>query len=127
MNNLLRTAVLVVLSLYISSCEFYLGTGCMGCHTDEELLKEIPQKTQEIVGPWEKECWDLFAEEGVEVYELAPEEEAKMEQAGLKAYDKWLLECAKLGKGGEARQLLKEVIAYVEKISGKPWTGYKVN
>lgn len=46
MNNLLRSVVLVVLGLYLSSCEFYLGTGCVGCHTDEELLKEIADPIQ---------------------------------------------------------------------------------
>ncbi|MCK5187199.1 MAG: hypothetical protein KAR43_08705, partial [Deltaproteobacteria bacterium] len=41
MNGLLRTVLLVVIGFYLSSCEFYLGTGCIGCHTDKELLKEI--------------------------------------------------------------------------------------
>lgn len=41
MNGLLRTVLIVVIGFYLSSCEFYLGTGCIGCHTDKELLKEI--------------------------------------------------------------------------------------
>ena len=41
MNSLMRSVLLVVLGLYISSCDFYLGTGGVGCHTDKELLQEI--------------------------------------------------------------------------------------
>jgi len=41
MNSLPRTVLLVVLGLYLSSCENFLVTGCVGCHTDKELLEEI--------------------------------------------------------------------------------------
>lgn len=41
MNGLMRSVLLVVLGLYISSCDFPLGSGCIGCHTDKELLIEI--------------------------------------------------------------------------------------
>ena len=41
MKILMRTSLLVVLGFYISSCEFPLGSGCIGCHTDKELLIEI--------------------------------------------------------------------------------------
>jgi len=41
MNSLLRTVLLVVLGLYLSSCENFLVTGCVGCHTDKDLLIEI--------------------------------------------------------------------------------------
>ena len=41
MNSLPRTVLLVVLGLYLSSCENFLVTGCVGCHTDSELLEEI--------------------------------------------------------------------------------------
>ncbi len=41
MNGLLRTVLVMVLGLYLSSCEDFLRTGCVGCHTDKELLQEI--------------------------------------------------------------------------------------
>ena len=41
MNSLLRTVLLVVLGLYLSSCENFLVTGCVGCHTDSDLLKKV--------------------------------------------------------------------------------------
>jgi hypothetical protein len=41
MNGLLRTVLVVVLGLYLSSCEDFLRTGCVGCHTDKELLQDI--------------------------------------------------------------------------------------
>ncbi len=41
MNGLLRTVLVVVLGFYLSSCEDFLRTGCVGCHTDKELLQEI--------------------------------------------------------------------------------------
>ena len=41
MQGLLKSGGLVVICLYLASCEIYMGTGCVGCHTDRELLKEI--------------------------------------------------------------------------------------
>jgi len=41
MNGLLRTVLVVVLGFYLSSCEDFLRTGCIECHTDKDLLKEI--------------------------------------------------------------------------------------
>ena len=41
MQRLLKSGVLVVLGLYLASCEIYMGTGCVGCHTDRVLLEEI--------------------------------------------------------------------------------------
>ena len=40
-NNLLKTVLLVAFGFYLTSCEVYLGTGCVGCHTDRERLEEI--------------------------------------------------------------------------------------
>ena len=41
MNGLLRTVLLVVIGFYLSGCENFLLTGCVGCHTDSELLKKV--------------------------------------------------------------------------------------
>ena len=40
-NNLLKSTLLVAFGFYLTSCEVYLGTGCVGCHTDRERLEEI--------------------------------------------------------------------------------------
>ena len=49
MNGLIRTVLLVVIGLYLSSCQVPLGTGCIGCHTDKELLKEIADPIEYFV------------------------------------------------------------------------------
>ena len=41
MNGLLKTVLIVVIGFYMSSCEDFLRTGCIECHTDKDLLKEI--------------------------------------------------------------------------------------
>ena len=66
-----------------------------------------------------------LADNGVEIYKLSPEEEAKIKAAGLAAWEQWISTAEKNPNGKDVKKYAADCIAFRDKLTGKPWTIYK--
>jgi len=71
------------------------------------------------------EALQIMAENGMKIYKLAPEEEAKVRAAGIAAWEKWVSDAEKSPNGLKVKEFISEMITYRESLTGEPWMGYR--
>jgi len=91
-----------------------------------EVQEETHQRFADAMDKYLGEMRDDLKKQGMEIYPPSPELEAALISAGTLSYEAWLKECEGLGKGSEAKQLLKDTITFIEELTGEPFPYYSV-
>jgi len=89
-----------------------------------EVYEETHQRFADAMDKYLGEMFDDLKAQGVEIYPPTAELEEALFASGTISYDAWLAEAEARGKGAEAKQYLKEVIAYIEEVTGEPFRFY---
>jgi len=121
--------------------DFSLGGAAICMGANKEAWESLPQWIKDIHWEVQEETHQRFADamdkylgemrddlkkQGMEIYPPSPELEAALISAGTLSYEAWLKECEGLGKGSEAKQLLKDTITFIEELTGEPFPYYSV-
>lgn len=67
---------------------------------------------------------DICQKKGIEVYKVAPAEEAKIKAGIRPLWETWVSDCEKVPAGKNVRQFLKDEITYRDSVTGTHWTIY---
>jgi len=116
----------------------YTGAGASGGMTINldawnslpQYIKDIYREVEadatayavEYFNYWSEQSLALGKENGMEYYKLSPEENAKLQAAGLASWEDWLADTEKRPGGEKVREYLADCIAFRDKLTGEPWT-----